>query len=323
MNDVKTHEYIKAKIQIGNSKGPTSYKRQQAVFHHDDIPENRRERRLEVRSWLKEDVLSVASPKWQKSTDAQVPVCERRRMENYDHDRANAHQYNFRAETLDPNRMTMPIDKPTKFHISCQLESTVRDILQTREGSRIQRGWTHRTRELPNHPDLEDKDKWKESTQFSLKEVNNQLDSITTHSKDWTKKVGESLLKNKKYVGPMKSTMLLQKEVRKQKSDGTFSLNKQIHRPPTPPVNRKALKNRFPNESLNIHVREEHSGVWETNRVDGKSMWSDTGSYQFHSPGDIRKLKNKDAYNMEGPNLSLHKFRPMEASGAPGTRSER
>jgi hypothetical protein len=311
-NEEHHDDFLRAKIQIGNSKGPTSYKKTQTVFHHDDIPEARRTRKNEVRNWLKEDKLSVANPNWRKTTDPQVPVCERRQLENSDHDRGNAYKYNFRAESLDPNRMTQPVDVPTKFHVSMQLEDTVREILQTRNESRIQSGWINRTAELPSNPNLADHDQWALSTQFKLKDVDNRLDTITTHSKEWTKKVGDSLLTSKKYVGPMESTMLLQKEVRRQKAEGIFSLDKQINDPPIERVNRKALKNRFPNEKLNIHIDEKHSGVWEVNKVDGRSMWSDTASYQFHSPGDVRKRINKDAYNMEGPNLSNNKFRPAD-----------
>ena len=83
-------EYLKAQIRIGNAKGPTTYKLKQPVFHHDDITDERRARRAEVRTWLRKDVLTVAAPSWQKSSHAGVPVCERRNMENYSQDRSNA-----------------------------------------------------------------------------------------------------------------------------------------------------------------------------------------------------------------------------------------
>ena len=53
-------------------------------------------------------------------------------MENYVQDRSKMYQYNFRAESLDPLRNLEPIDKPTKFHISRQLESTAQSILAER-----------------------------------------------------------------------------------------------------------------------------------------------------------------------------------------------
>ena len=34
---------------------------------------------------------------------------------------------------------------------------------------------------------------------------------------------------------------------------------------------------------------------------DGRSMWSDTGSYVYESKGDITKVVNLDGYNLAGP----------------------
>ena len=87
--------------------------------------------------------------------------------------------------------MTQPNDPPTKFHISSQLEGEVRDIIQTREGSRTQRGWFNRTGELPSNPNLAGHDPWALSTQFTTKDVGNKLDAMTLHSQNWTKKVGD------------------------------------------------------------------------------------------------------------------------------------
>ena len=35
----------------------------------------------------------------------------------------------------------------------------------------------------------------------------------------------------------------------------------------------------------------QHSGVWELNKVTGKMNWSDTGSEDFDSKGDIVKVR--------------------------------
>ncbi len=113
-------EYLKAKIQIGNCKGPVSYKLEQTVFHHDDIPDDRRQRHNEINHWLKSKLLSEDRPAWKKTTDPGNPVCERRRMENFANDRSTAFQYNFRGESLDCLKVVEPIDKPTKLHISAQ-----------------------------------------------------------------------------------------------------------------------------------------------------------------------------------------------------------
>ena len=52
------------------------------------------------------------------------PPCERRTMENYKADRSSAYRFNYRAESIDSLKQSELIDKPTKFHVSAQLEST-------------------------------------------------------------------------------------------------------------------------------------------------------------------------------------------------------
>jgi hypothetical protein len=37
-------------------------------------------------------------------------------------------------------------------------------------------------------------------------------------------------------------------------------------------------------------------------------MWSDTGSENYGSRGDIKRTINLDAFNIEGPNMSVSKF---------------
>jgi hypothetical protein len=41
----------------------------------------------------------------------------------------------------------------------------------------------------------------------------------------------------------------------------------------------------------------QHSGVWEMSKTDGCPMWSDTGSFEYYSPGDLRSIRRVDASN--------------------------
>ncbi len=330
-DSLKSRQYLRAKIKIGNCKGPVSYNLDQTVFHHDDIPEDRRVRHTEIKHWLKSNLLSDDRPGWHKSTDAGVPVCERRKMENFANDRSNAYQYNFRGESLDCLKTVEPIDKPTKLHISTQLESTALAIRDARAQSRVQTGNLNRTGEMPVHPRLDSAGKWQLSTFVSTRETDKQLADMTNDSLNWTKKVNTSAQMEKKYVGPMQAAALLQKEIRKQKMEGTFSTDKQVNRPRTEPVDRRKLRNRFALEKLNKQSSHQHSGVWEANKTDGKLvnfsffqlivtqhcirfMWSDTGSGDYFSKGDVVRTVNLDAYNFEGPNFIHKKLNPLPAT---------
>lgn len=266
-----THEYLRAKIQIGNVKGPVSYNLEQTVFHHDDIPEAKRLRRNEVKAWAKSKLLSVDPPSWNKSSKPVLPVIVRRQAENYAKDRSSAYQYNYRAETLDSLRMVEPIDKPTKFHLSTQLESRALELKEIKTTNRIQNGYFARTGEMPVHPNLMDAEPWKVSTEISLKEKEEKLTKMTEKAKLWTSKVntnGDTF--KKPYAGPLQAAVDLQNTIRKQKEDGTFSVKKQVNRPGSAPVDRTKLVNRLKVEKPTVYETTTHSGVYETNRSDGR-----------------------------------------------------
>lgn len=81
-------EYLKKKIQIGGrSSGLLNYTASQNVFHHDDISAEKRARKAEVCAFAKQDQLIQRQPSWNKSTDPENPLVERRTMENFVKDR--------------------------------------------------------------------------------------------------------------------------------------------------------------------------------------------------------------------------------------------
>ncbi len=172
---------------------------------------------------------------------------------------------------------------------------------------------------MPVHPNLEDAEAWHVSTSINTSMVNKQLKTMTEKSLNWTKEVNSSEQMQKKYIGPYKASILLQNEIRKQKKEGVFSTDKQVNRPRTVPVDRRKLRNRFALEKLNKQSEHQHSGVWEQSKIDGRYMWSDTGSSDYFSKGDVVRSVNMDAYNMEGPNMINRKLPPL--GGMTGTNS--
>ena len=265
------HEFLRAKIQIGNVKGPVSYNLNQTVFHHDDIPESKRLRRNEVKTWAKSKVLSADNPAWDKSSKPVQPVIVRRQAENYAGDRGNAYQYNFRAETLDSLKLVEPIDKPTKFHISTQIETRALDLKEIKSTNRIQNGYFTRTGEMPVHPNLIDAQPWNVSTEVDVKKKDQRLDTLTMKAKEWTSNINTGTETFKKpYKGPLQSAVELQNTIRQQKAEGTFSLKKQVNRPGSAPVDRTKLVNRLAIEKPNIFSTHTHSGVYEYNQSVGR-----------------------------------------------------
>lgn len=328
----KTHQYLKAKIQIGNVQGPITYNLGQTVFHHDDIPEPKRARRNEVKAWTKPRTLAIDRGSWNKSTDLNRPVIERRQMENYARDRSYPYQYNFRAETVDSLRQIEPVDKPTKFHISAQLESRALEILEAKDSDRVQKGNFNRTGEMPVHPNLDGKDNWNVSTYCERTEKDRRLDDITENAQEFTSVRNKKLFSAKKYVSPMQSTINLTKRVRDMKERGVFNADEAMNRKGMDPVDRKSYVNQLAIEKPNIVSTSVHSGIWERSRIDGRYcsilfyfvsfsfackinicffssnkcryMWSDTASEVYQSAGDQRHTRNMDALNVQGPNFS-------------------
>jgi hypothetical protein len=297
MTDNKGANYLTAKIRIGCCKGPVSFKHNQVVFHHDDIPEHARKRASEVSEYKKPKILSVAPSPWNLSMKTNAPICERRTMENFVQDRGNSYQYNYRAESLDCNRVPEPLDKPTKFHMSRQLESTAQRIKEESVNDMVKQGTLRRNLEMPNHPNLDDALSWSKTTVLSNKEKKNSYETMTLKSKKNSKSVSDKL---KNYETPMQHSDRMQAVVREQKRNGLFDVKKAILRPASPPVNRNLLTNRHKVEPSRKYKTNKHSGTWELSKFDNRMMWSDTGSYQYESKGDIVMQHNPDAYMMEG-----------------------
>lgn len=80
--------FLKKKIQIGGaSSGLINYTAGQTVFHHDDISQDKRNRKAEVRAFAKQDKLTQKHSSWDKSTHPNNRLVERRTMENFINDR--------------------------------------------------------------------------------------------------------------------------------------------------------------------------------------------------------------------------------------------
>lgn len=266
-----THSFLKTKIQIGNTQGPLDYKLNQTVFHHDDVPAGKRIRKEQIQEWKKSKILDFSRSNWNQSSKPDKLVCERRQMENHVHDRSNVYQYNYRAESLDPLKNVEPIDKSTKFHITRQTPAQQTLLHTLKQQTRANKGYLHRTAEIPNHPTLDESIPWNTSTYAEQKTIDRNLEKITNHAKEWTSKVTNTLPTKTKYISPMESSILLQEKIRQQKYDGVFSTkNDVVRRPISVPIEPKEFKNRYLNEQPNRIQLNEHSGIWEKSRVENK-----------------------------------------------------
>lgn len=348
--------FLRPKQVIGSCKLPISFKSGQSVFHHDDIPAEKRERKNEVLKWGRSKVLSVDQADWSKSSAldrSRNPLCERRSMENFVNDRSGAYQYNYRAEVL-PDKLIPPVDQSKKFHITTQSPDMIRKLMTMRneDTTGIMNGKFKVTQEMPIHPKLADAGEWNSGTQFVRKRVEEcgadfTKASITSNNKknvvlfgrketraSTRPKTGqeeeeeeeEGKVKPKsapapkvRYVNPMECSTKILDEVRRQKQEGIFTTKTTVFQKSEAPVDRSKLGNRLAIEPSRKFKVTEHSGKWEFNAAEGRHMWSDTGSFTYESRGDVVFVKNPDAYNYVTPNAVQPTWKSKAAASAART----
>lgn len=107
------------------------------------------------------------------------------------------------------------------------------------------------------------------------------------------------------YVSLPEAVGALNEEIRRQKSEGSFSLTRRVDVQAEPPVDRRTLGNRLAIERPRMQLVSSHSGLWEPSRTDGqRMMWSDTASFRLDSPGDTVFARNLDRRNFGALTLS-------------------
>jgi hypothetical protein len=338
----ESKKYLKSKIQIGNSRGAIHYGPTQVAFHYDDIDPKARARTEEVKSWSKSSKL-ISNNEWDQSILTNEKRMERRTRENFVFDRSSPYQYNYRAETLGPKLVESEgARKPNKFKITLQQNGN--NILTNGKSGSASASLSgtststgggdgqlypntiqtfKRTEEMPIHPKLAGKfeSNWNLSNLVQKNEFQKSFQDLNQKSTRNSQKKTKKLLSN--YMTPMERSIAFQEEVRKQKREGEFTLEKHVFQPPEEPINRKALVNSCAVEPSLKFKTTRHSGVWEMNKTEGRfgcllivslylslisplrHMWSDTGSYIFESRGDVVKVHNPDAYNYSNPTLSM------------------
>ena len=296
------HQFLHAKSKIGQGN-KINYGSNSTVFRREDCDERVVSRKDEVISFAKgEQFLNKKS--WDQSNHLNKPVCDSKKMQNFVHDRSKPYQYNYRAEALGPD-LQPPEAKPHKFKVTMknteQLQKQRKDQLLYDPNCPTFK----RNQEMPVHGKLQEdfSRDWNCSTEFNRKDIYKQDESLTSTAKRNTEIKKKKLIKPETYRNPIQLSAKVGHEVRRQKEEGTFSVEKPVFQVAEERVNRAGLVNRYAVEPNLSFITTKHSGVWEK-QPDGRHMWSDTGSYVFDSPGDIVIKHNPDRYNYAKPNLS-------------------
>ena len=303
-------EFLRSKFRIGSCKGEMNFGRKQAVFSSDAMPLFKKENADAVRLWKREHDAYRADyvPKWNQSSLPADIICHRRTRANSEHDRGNAYCYNFRAEVLPPKNLIY-VPPPSKWHVSRIPPKTANAVLQARTSQRLLdqppsvSGAMKRTQEMPVHPRFQQRDfagvraPWRpESRSVTRGEAKARAVQATAAAKRSSDQRKKSL-KPDRYATPEERHRSYQAQVRVLKRTGyTAAFDAAVyHQFNIPKHNRNAI------EPSRKYRTFEHSGVYEYNDIEKNWMWSDTGSFEKASPGDIVKSHDPGAYNLASP----------------------
>jgi hypothetical protein len=267
MADAKKN-YLRAKIQIGNAKGTSTFAPNQTVFHHDDISEEKRKRVQEVKKFAHPNVAGNNEIEWNKSSKVNSKLVERRTRENFVQDRSNSYQYNYRAETLPAPNPQLG-EKPSKFKVT--LRDTGKSSLSSTTGSFATTN-LKRTQELPIHPNLEAdfSREWNLSSAVQKANFDRSFDDLNSSAKHNTAVKTRKFVKDDSYISPFQRSEMIQQEVRKQKAEGRFNAQANIFHKQEESVDRKTLVNQAAVEPSLKFTTTKHTGVWEYNKHEGR-----------------------------------------------------
>eukprot|EP00639_Heterosigma_akashiwo_P016240 CAMPEP_0206383778 /NCGR_PEP_ID=MMETSP0294-20121207/14175_1 /ASSEMBLY_ACC=CAM_ASM_000327 /TAXON_ID=39354 /ORGANISM="Heterosigma akashiwo, Strain CCMP2393" /LENGTH=347 /DNA_ID=CAMNT_0053833949 /DNA_START=129 /DNA_END=1172 /DNA_ORIENTATION=- len=333
----KEKKFLQPKFQIGSRKGPINYGHNETVFHPDDIPAEKKENRKQIIESKKPKTLKLAKPEWETSVYIQKKIWEDKRTRaNFEHDRADLHQYNFRAERL-PDETPAPPPKTNRFQVHAVPPGEVERRLARRGEAPVFAGVARRTQEMDVHPALADKAGWNQSVVLTVKEKKALFDARAERCTQNSQRKKNQISKTGKYVSPEQQYKMRREQDRTLKAAGVTALGGPLPPPPGGPAAAAAALGRgapssAPGSSsyrpgasvlsadtaaapslatynrLAKHPTEKirkfaHSGAWEFNQTEQKWMWSDTGSYEKDSPGDIVTVINPNAYNYASPTM--------------------
>lgn len=204
-----------------------------------------------------------------------------------------------------PPKNPPPIDKSSKFHISIQSPEDV-ELIKTMhfETNQLKTGQFNGAAEWIIHPALAGASQWNNSTELLSVDKNKAYKDLMASSMAHTRLQNLKVAKKQDYVPPMERSAKVAEEVRKLKSSNSFSKDRPVFQSAEMPINRKTLVNHFAIEPSRKYKTTKHSGVWEFNAAEGRCMWSDTGSFEYDSRGDVEETHNPDGYNFSNPAMT-------------------
>ncbi|CAM9148827.1 unnamed protein product [Ectocarpus sp. 12 AP-2014] len=290
--------FLKTKFQIGSVKGPKNFSSDQTVFHRDDVPATKRERKKEVKEWKERRILRMGRPPgWTSSVtlDPARMKCARTKS-NSELDPGKPYQYNYRAEVLPP-KSPDPVPKSNMFQVSgvTNEEAARRRILRAKYPDNALEQ-PKRIEEMPSNKRLDGKIRWNPSTQCDVRERRRARDEYEAACKLATVRKNGTL---RNYTAPEQREKEQRQWIRKLKAEGRLWALKEREPSPLLPTH-----NRLAKDPIRRIRQYRHSGNFESREAEGCKMWSDTACFEECSPGDIIRVHNPAGFNFAAPCLT-------------------
>ncbi len=305
--EVAAPKYLKAKFRMGSIKGQLNYERKEQTFSTDDLRDDVKERIVQLRAWKRERDSFRADHKERWDISVAQPIRkDKRTRQNSEHDRGSAYAFNFRAEVLPPKNLPF-VPKPSKWSVSRVPPKTADAVLAARAARPLLlqppsvSGAMKRTQEMPIHPNLDDgRPIWRPDSRVMTRPDQIALARKgTAAAKRASQRAQRLLCTPDRHATLVERHDSFQKQVRVLKRSGSrIAAYSAAYSQPLeiPKHNRQAVE---PSRRTRHFA---HSGVYEYNHTEQTWMWSDTGSYERASPGDVVTIRDAGAYNLASPN---------------------
>jgi len=290
-------QHLKAKYKIGAATGPMNFARGQKVFIKEETHASKLKNVEELAAWKKErSGRCGVAPKWEQTTAKPDVIIPKRTRENHVHDRSHSFQYNYRAEVL-PEKNLPHIPKPHKWGVNQHSQEFKETVRAARSADRRHQGVHKRTEEMPVNPRLIGKPEVRVAL-LTRQEQRALIARETVASRKASRRAIDCL-PVEHYLTPEERYGHFLGQVRTLKSAGLT----EGYAAAAAGLEEIPKHNRLAKEHSQKARTFAHSGVFEYNKLDDKWMWSDTGSYEKNSTGDVAKVNDPQAYNLEGPSL--------------------
>ncbi len=327
---MSANQQERPKISVGTVSTKISYDRATAVFKPTDVPEPARRAKEQVKQMLakKKDKLGVKRSEWSTSVELlpdRRPPCERKTRQLSKHELPLLGQtYNFRAEVL-PQKPPRYFPSASKHEVSTasfmgassarpatatgtsSANSTTSDLSGWSYGGGTVRPSTSLARtsvaEMSVNPKLDGAQPWDTTTTLAKTLQREDLARLETAAQRNTLKHTRRLKAPKRgeggtYMSPEARYRLALNERRAilDSPNGAVYLSKVRDGTLNPPPPHRPKLQLATGTKPRLVTVYQHSGKWEMNKATGKMHWSDTGSEDYESRGDIVKTVNLDAY---------------------------